>query len=52
LGKRYVALTRGVGELRSESDGGVSLQTGDAPVHARELLRELVPVRAAPHPNS
>jgi hypothetical protein len=54
LGKRYVALTRGVGEMRSDSHGGVSLQTGDAarPVTARELLRELVPVRAAHHSNS
>jgi hypothetical protein len=54
LEKRYIALTRGVGELRPDIGDGISHQPGGSaqPATARELLRELVPHRALPHSNS
>jgi hypothetical protein len=55
LEKRFIALTRGVGELRFEGDGEVPFQPGGStqPATARELLRELVPSPAPPtHSNS
>jgi hypothetical protein len=51
LETRYIALTRGVGELRSENDGEISNPSGASrpAATARELLRELAPSRAAPN---
>jgi hypothetical protein len=50
LETRYIALTRGVGELRSENDGEFSIPSGALrpAATARELLRELAPSHVAP----
>jgi hypothetical protein len=54
LETRHIALTRGLGELRPESHGDISIQPGAVrpAATARELLRELVPSRVVSSPNS